>query len=245
MQFDKDKFHDALRAALRENPAYDRPSAEEKKLLAAAEAVPADAGALYRAGESRDKAAATPAARALYEKAIAAAPESEWAARANLRLAILSRHERAWTDAEKRLAAAEALNEGDRFAIADDCAMERAYKLLADKQDAKALEILDGAIRRHPSSNRMGELRFYAGVANFNLDRKKWAHYHWWWVLENLPKDHHVIRCSVALTAEANCFANPELGGYAGAKEMTINEGVIERNRARADYEELKDKYGK
>ncbi|HEY3226634.1 MAG TPA: hypothetical protein VGK61_06560 [Planctomycetota bacterium] len=123
--------------------------------------------------------------------------------------------------------------------------MERARRLLADKRHAKALELLDGAIRRHPGSNRMGELRFYAGVANFHLDRKNWAHYRWWWVLENIPKDHHVLRCSVALTAEANCFANPELGGYAGTKEMTISEGVNERTRARADYEELKDKYGK
>ena len=60
-----------------------------------------------------------------------------------------------------------------------------------------------------------------------------------------MPNDHHVIRCSVALTAPANCFANPELDGFAGQAEMTIDQGVTQRQAARADYESLKDKYGK
>jgi hypothetical protein len=129
--------------------------------------------------------------------------------------------------------------------LADDVAMERAHRLLAEKKDAEALKLIDATILGHASSNRMGELRFYAGVANFRLDRRNWANYHWWWVLENLPDDHHIMRCSVALTAPANCFANPELGGYAGAAEMTVNEGIACRKAARADYEALKDKYGK
>jgi len=241
VQFDKDKFHDALRDALREHPAYDAPAPEEKKLLAAAEAAPRDAAAHYRAGEARERAAA-PAA-GLYEKAIAAAPESEWAARAHLRLATMARHARAWDDAEKRLESAEAVNAGDRFNFADDVAMERAHRQLADQKHAKALELLDAAIRASPASNRMGELRFYAGVANFFLAKRDWAHYHWWWVLENIPEDHHVLRCSVALTAEGNCFANPELAGFAGAKEMTISDGAAARDVARSDYDRLKDKY--
>ncbi len=197
-------------------------------------ASPRDPAAQYRAARAREMAAGADAA-ALYEKAIA----GEWASRANLRLATLSRHERAWDKAEKRLAA---VAEPD---LADDVAMERAHRLLTEKNHAKALELIDATIRGYPKSNRLGELRFYAGVANFHLDRKNWANYHWWWVLENLRDDHHVIRCSVALTAAANCFANPELGGFAGAAEMTINEGIDCRNGARADYEELKDKYGK
>lgn len=242
VQFDKGKFHDALRDALLENPAYDAPGPEEKKLLAAAEAAPRDAAAQYRAAEAREKAAA-PAAEP-YEKAIAAAPESEWAARAHLRLAMMARHGGAWDEAEKRLKSAEAINGGDRFKLADECAMERAHRLLADQKHAKALELLDAAIRASPASNRMGELRFYAGVANFFLAKRDWAHYHWWWVLENIPEDHHVLRCSVALTAEGNCFANPELAGFAGAKEMTISDGAAARDAARSDYERLKDKYG-
>jgi len=243
VQFDKDKFFEALRDAVREHPEYDAPSPEEKRLLAAAEASPRDAAAQYLAGEAREKAAA-PSAE-LYGKAIAAAPESEWAARAHLRLATMARHGRAWDEAERRLNSAERINAADRFKIADDIAMERAHRLLAGQKHASALEILDAAIRASPASNRMGELRFYAGVANFFLAKRDWAHYHWWWVLENLPEDHHVLRCSVALTAEGNCFANPELAGFAGAKEMTISDGAAARDAARSDYERLKDQYGR
>jgi len=238
VHFEKDKFFDALRESLRANPVYDTPGANEKKLLAEAAASPRDAAAQYQAGRAREMAAGADAS-SLFEKAIAASPESEWAARSNLRLATLARHDRAWDKAEKLLAAVA------EPGLADDVGMERAHKLLTDKNHAKALELLDATIRAHPSSNRMGELRFYAGVANFHSDRRNWANYHWWWVLDNLPDDHHVIRCSVALTAPANCFANPELGGYAGKAEMTINEGIDCRTNARIDYEYLKDKYGK
>lgn len=235
IHFEKDKFFNALREALRENPFYDAPSEEEKKLLADAK----DAASLYHAARARERAAGDDA-RSLYEKAIAAEPGGAWAARAHLRLAILDRHRRGWDLAEKHLAETKTLIE-----LADDAAMERAYRLLDAKKDAEALQLLDGAIRDHPASNRLGELRFYAGAANWRLNRRDWANYHWWWVLENLPDDHHVIRCSVALTAPSNCFANPELDGFAGAAEMTINEGVATRQAARADYEALKDKYGK
>ena len=238
IHFEKDKFFDALRDALRENPMYNGPAPEERKLLADAAAAPRDAGAQYRAARAREKAAGDDAA-ALYEKAIAAEPDGPWAARAHLRLATLDRSARAWDAAEKHLASIRLAD------LADDVAMERGHRLLADRKDAEALALLDTAIRAHPASNRLGELRFYAGAANWRLDRKDWANYHWWWVLENLPDDHHVIRCSVALTAPANCFANPELDGFAGAAEMTINEGVARRQTARADYDSLKDKYGK
>jgi len=228
VHFDKHKFFEVLRETLKENSAYDSPGAEERKLVADAETSLRDPAALFRAARAREMAAGTDAP-ALYEKAIAASPAGEWAARANLRLATLARHERAWNKAEKLLAAVA------EPGLVDAVAMERAHRLLAGKNPAKALELLDATIRGFPRSNRLGELRFYAGVAN----------YHWWWVMENLPDDHHVIRCSVALTAASNCFANPELGGFAGAAEMTINEGIACRNAARADYEELKEKYGK
>lgn len=241
MHFEKDKFHDLLRETLRENPVYDAPSADERKLLAEAGAAPKDAAAHFRAARARERAAADDA-RSRYEKTLVAAPTGEWAARAHLRLAILDRYARAWDPAEKHLAAAES---GGLSGIEDDLAMERAHRLLDSRKDAEALAIIDTAIRSHPKSDRLGELRFYAGAANWRLNRKDWANYHWWWVLENLPNDHHLIRCSVALTAPANCFANPELDGFAGKTEMTINEGIEQRKSARGDYEALKDKYGK
>jgi predicted negative regulator of RcsB-dependent stress response len=236
--FEKDAFYEFLRDALRENPFYDAAGPEEKKLLAAAAAAPKDPAAQYSAGRAREAAAGADAP-ALYEKAIAAGPGSEWAARAHLRLATLARCARDWEEAEKHLEAAQ------REDLADDVAMERAHRLLAGRKDAEALKLLDATIQAHATSNRLGELRFYAGVANWRLDRKNWANYHWWWVLENLPDDHLVNRCSVALTAPVNCFANPELDGFAGAAEMTINEGIAQRKHARNDYEELKEKYGK
>ena len=239
MHFEKDKFYDSLREALRENPMYDAPSAEEKKLLAAAAAAPKNGETQFRAARIREQAGGDDA-RALYEKAVAAG--GEWAARAQVRLAALDRHARAWDRAEERLAAAASAGAAD---LADAIAMERAHRLLDARKDGEALELLDRAIRAHPKSDRLGELRFYAGAANWRLNRKDWANYHWWWVLENLPDDHHVIRCSVALTAPANCFANPELDGFAGKPEMTINEGIAQRQAAKADYEALKDRYGK
>ena len=204
IHFEKDKFFGALREALREYPMYDGASPEERKLLAEAAAAPKDAAAQYRAARARERAAGDDA-RAMYEKSIAVEPAGPWADRARLRLATLDRYARAWDKAEKHLAAIQ-LPE-----LADDVAMERGHRLLADRKDAEALALLDATIRAHPSSNRLGELRFYAGAANWRLDRKDWANYHWWWVLENLPDDHHVIRCSVALTAPANCFARSSL----------------------------------
>ncbi|HZL72951.1 MAG TPA: hypothetical protein VFC86_10850 [Planctomycetota bacterium] len=238
MHWEKDKFHDLLREALRENRVYDAPSSEERKILADAAAAPKDAGAQYRAARARERAAGDDA-RALYEKAIAAEPSGPWGERAHVRLAVLDRHERAWDKAEKHLARATLPD------LADDVAMERAHRLLDVKKDAEALQLMDAAIKADPRSNRLGELRFYAGAANWRLGRRTWANYHWWWVLENLSDDHHVVRCSVALTAPANCFANPELDGFAGQPEMTIEQSNAQRQAARADYDNLKDKYGK
>jgi tetratricopeptide (TPR) repeat protein len=236
MHWEKDKFFNLLREALRENAMYDAPSAEEKKLLADASK---DAASQFAAARARERAGGDDA-RSRYEKTIAGDAGGPWAARAHLRLATLDRHARAWDEAEKHLASAS-LPE-----LADDVAMERAYRLLDSKKDAEALKLLDAAIRAHPASNRLGELHFYAGAANFRLDRRDWANFHWWWVLDNLPVDHHVIRCSVALTAPANCFANPELDGFAGrSDQMEISEAVAHRQGAKADYDALKDKYGK
>jgi tetratricopeptide (TPR) repeat protein len=240
IHFEKDKFYASLRDALREHPKYDQPTPDEKNSIEDAAASPRDAAALFRAARFRDQAAGADA-RSRYEKTLAADPGGPWAAPARLRLAILDRYEKSWDKAEEHLAVVELMGKE----LADHVAMERAHRLLAAKKDAEALKLLDAAIRAHPRSTRLGELRFYAGAANWRLDRKDWANYHWWWVIENLPDDHHVIRCQVALTAPANCFANPELDGFAGSQEMTISQGVECRLNAKNDYEALKAKYEK
>lgn len=145
-------------------------------------------------------------------------------------LARLARYEKRWDDVEKHLPDLKGA----------DAAAESGYLLLNRKKHKEARELLEPAAKEHAKSPRAAELRFSAGVACWFLDDKPWAHYHWVWVVENLPEDRLTRRCYIAAAAEGMPYENPELDGYA----MEGNSGAIHvikaaYARARKDYAKL------
>ncbi len=212
----KDAYFEALRGFLRKHPDSNAMSEDEKKGIG---------GKLWEELGEYDKA------RDAY--ASGGKPES------SLGLARIARYEKQWDEAERRLSALTG-----KKGFEADLAMERAYSMLAKKDYAKAKATLVEAIKAYPRAKRLGELHFYAGVANFFLDQRDWANFHWGWVMENLPEDYNYMRCYFAASADAMPYPNPELGGYRSKGGMVTHDSA---NRARAkameDYQRLKGEF--
>jgi tetratricopeptide (TPR) repeat protein len=144
--------------------------------------------------------------------------------------ARLARYALDWEAHDAALARAEA---------ADQVAAERGLRLAAERKWADARALLEKAVRAHPGSARMAEMRFALGVACWFLEDRDWAKFHWMWVVENLPEDRLAMRCRVAAAAEIMPYKNPELDDYAARGNIGTDHIVREVARSRAIYRRL------
>jgi hypothetical protein len=209
---DKNGIFEWLMGILAKQPKYAGATAAEKKVLEAGGAA---------AARLREEIGDYAEARKLYTKL-----------GDSVSLARLARYEKRWDDHEKLLPDLKGA----------DAAAEKGYLLLHQKKHKEARELLERAAKDHAASTRAAELRFSAGVACWFLDDKRWAHYHWVWVVENLPEDRLARRCYIAAAAEGMPYENPELDGYAiDSNTGSVNMIKAAYRRARKDYEELKE----
>ena len=222
---DKDEVFRYLVNLLKKFPDHAWSTPEEEKILKSAGTPEKE----FAAGRLLEKLGRYRDAKVRYEKA-------GKMAEARLALARIARFEKDWETLESHLGGLKF----DRN-LAADVAMERGYRLIAQKKYEEARAHLERAIKAHPKSKRLAEMRFYAGVACWFLKERDHAYYHWCWVVENLPRDHMMRRCYTAAAAEGMPYRNPELAGYAANLSGGMIEVIQEAYaRAKKVYERLK-----
>jgi tetratricopeptide (TPR) repeat protein len=233
----KDETFDFLIGLLAAHPELAKYSKEEERVLAAAEAHPNQPHSLLAAAALHEELgqyerATTFATIAKHSPSISPEQRSQC-----FRLLVsIARYQLQW----ERVAnlCSDASDEG----LPDlelDIAIELGYRALATSQYTEASKLLEAAIATAPTlSRRTGELRFYAGVANFFLKNEQQAEYHWCWVNEHAPDDVMARRCYIAAARKAMPYSNPELGGFSakdlpGGSVRLIKEAYAE---ARANF---------
>lgn len=249
---DKHAFHAALVKMLDDHYEMGLPTPEEEAVLAAPmdEAQSKSATAWLGAARLHEELGRDDLARTAYELAAALAERrGDEFVHANLGLMRLARWKGDLDAASVAFSAAMGVfsdTDGQPVSAAckDDVVVEGAHLFLARGWDERARHSLITMIKARPTSHRLGEMHFYAGVAAFRLGEREWANFHWCWVLENLPDDRHYMRVYLAATADAMPYPNPELGGYKGDVKMISHAAANKaRAAAMADYERLKDEF--
>ena len=240
----KDNVFDFLVNVLRENPDYDRFTAEEEALLARAAAQTGNLTAQVEAGKLMEDIGRYTEAEGYYRRVVAAAENTPQVAESYRGLLRMARYGRKWDALETLCRQIEARPGGAALRLQADLAMERGYRCNAEGKYAQLRALMEKTLKAHPDTKRRSELHFYAGVACFFLKDKDWASYHWCWVNENLPDDRMARRCFIAAAHEGMPYANPELGGYRsrhpGGNIDVINAAY---ENARLVYERLKEKH--
>ena len=231
----KDNVFDFLVALLRENPDFDACTKEEQAALDKAKAEPNNARAQLEAGKILEELGRYKEARPHLVRVVEGKSAPDVSAEAYRALLRMARYGRDWP------ALRELCRKIDDPKLAGDVAAESAFDLLAQKKYAEVKSSLESAIKRHPDSKRLSEMRFYAGVACFFLKDKERAYYHWCWVVENLPDDRLARRSYIAAAHEGMPYKNPELGGFE-ARLPGGNIQVIQAayDRAKEVYERAK-----
>ncbi len=240
----KREFFNKLRKILDDNPKYDELRDEEQEVVDKASENTGDFTAQYKAGRLFEELGKYKKARKFYNRITGEDQTSANGAGAELALARMARYEKDWDTAKKHLEKCRTANKNNKYDLADNIAMEKAYRLLDEEKHEEARSLLVDTIQNHPDSERMGELQFYAGVANFFLDNRKWANYHWVWVMENIPRDFNYMKCYLTATVEAMPWGNPELDGYEGDTDR-VNRKMVNRalKKSKQDYRDMKEKW--
>ena len=241
---DKNEVFEYLVALLEEHPEYNAMTAEEKKVVETATDLPEDARAQARAARLYEELGEYKEAVARYENAASLFKDPKLAGEARLALARIIRYQGKWHKLESRLATVESANADNKLGLAADIAMERGYRLIAQRKYKEARSLLDPAIKAYPESPRLGEMHFYAGVACWFLDDRGWANFHWCWVVENIPDDHMTRRCYTAAASEGMPYENPELDNYSSDHQGGMIEVIQGAYRdALKDYRKLKNDF--
>ena len=230
---DKDLTFEFLQEHLRQHPEYNQPTKAEQEAFDNAEKRPADVAAQLRAGRVYEELGEYAKSEACYSKVTAKDGGASAAEAFRGRMRIL-RYAKSWDALEKLAASIPAVLEQD---LAPDVLMEKAYGLLAKKSYAEVRKRLEDGIVKHADSKRMGELRFYAGVACWFLKDMDYASYHWCWIVENIPKDHMVRRAYITAAHRGMPYPNPELDNYASPQQYGNIEVI------NAAYDEAKKTY--
>jgi tetratricopeptide (TPR) repeat protein len=219
----KDHNWDYLMALLRQNPEYDQFTKAEQAVLDRAAAGPKNAEAQLEAGQLLEDIGRYKDAEPHYRRVLDNEKDGAAVAEAFRGLLRMARYQRQWERLEELARAAE---KRGTAGLAADLAMERGYRLNAEKRWDELRKAMAAALGEHKETKRLAEFHFYAGVASFFLKDKDRAYYHWCWVVENLPEDRLARRCFIAAAHEGMPYANPELGNYS-APLRGGNIGVI------------------
>ena len=236
----KDVVFQFLMDLLENNPEFNQLTDEEKQIFANADSNPGNQDALLAAANVWEELGQYEKAKPFYRKALEISyskPDSTAHSLTAFRgLLRIARYQKAW-DAQDDLILqiSETKNQND-VEFAADVAMEQAYQML-DKENYEELkQHLEQSIEKFPKSSRMGELRYYAGVASFFLDDKPNAYFHWCWIVENIPDDHLSRRAYVSAAHKNFPYPNSELGGIRSSN--SVNNEMIQ-----AAYDEAKKHY--
>lgn len=231
---DKDVYFKHLRKTLDANEAQDIYTEEELKIVDAAGAEDPDAKAILAAARVYEELGK-------YDEAVEQYAKTN-RAKALLAQARIARYRENWKDAQALL---EELSKrkGAKGAMKAKIAMEVGYALLADKKYDEARKVLVEAAKAHPKCGVIGELHYYAGIASWKLDRKEWAHFHWYHIIEKLPEDRHYQRAFISVAINAIPFPFAELPDERRGGMVTHDSANKARAKAKADYDRLKDEF--
>lgn len=236
----KDDVFQFLLDVLESNPEFNQFTDAEKQIFARAESNPGDQGSVLSAANVWEELGQYEKAKPLYRHSLelgSSQPNnSKNLVTAFQGLLRIARHEKDWNALDDLiLQISETKNHNDVNLLAD-VAMEQAYQML-DQEEFDALKKhLEKSIQKFPTSPRLGELRYYAGVASFFLDDKPNAYFHWCWIVENIPDDHLSRRAYVSAAHKNFPYPNSELGGL--RSNNSVNNEMI-----RAAYDEAKKHY--
>ena len=233
----KERFHRALVRVLNKHPEFNAMTEDEKTILATARKDAQNSKARLAAGRLTEALARYQDAKEHYE-AVSSAKDGH-RPQALLGLLRLSRFAKDWSAMDKLLTDCAELDEEGRTAIAPAIAVERGYRLMSDKDWKASYEVLAPAAKKYDKSLELGELHFYAGVSAYRLGKKRWANFHFSWVMQNIPDDHLYMRCYLAATAEAMPYRNFELGTSMRGGRITHNSADKARKKALRDYKRL------
>jgi tetratricopeptide (TPR) repeat protein len=202
-----------LKRVIAAHPDQFVPSAEEKAVLAAAEADPNDAAAALAAVrlhfELADFAPCRTAAAAALEKTGATPAQRAEILYLAARSALCLRDSEA---AAKDLEAALPLAKEAALALVDDLRVAQGHVEMQKREYAAALALFRAVIDEAPKSDRAGEARYYSGLALWRLGKKDEAKDVWRAHRRELPMDRLARRSAASLgVPEAQAFLSQEL----------------------------------
>ena len=127
----------------------------------------------------------------------------------------------------------------ERHPVRVDLLVETTYGLVHQRKYAEARNALRAEIHAHDDAPRAAELHFNLGLANWFLDQKDWARFHWMWIWHKRRDDRLAMRGKIAAAAEVMPYANPELGGYKARGNIGTQDIETEHRASCAVYGRL------
>lgn len=227
-------------------PEYNRFTGAETAIIQQAESNPDDPSAQFDAGYLYEELGQYQKALGFYAKAKSlheAARKSDTdkyptnaiaeVFKAQMRIA---RYQKDWESLGKTIKAVKTYGLHKTTDIGADLAAELGYQLLADKDYKAVKNTLESAIEDFPNSTRIGELHYYSGVADFFLQDKPSAYYHWCWIVENTPESHLSRRAYISAAHEDFPYPNFELGGFRTNQSIGTHSIVAAYSKAKRHY---------
>ena len=208
---DKDETFEFLLDLLRRHPEYAAATPEECATLAAVDSNQASSAECLAAARVWEELGAWKSSDRCYERVAQLAPKSESCMRALIGRARVARYRGDWESASQWCDLAAVAAWGGGLDAGAELAVERGHASIAMARYDEARCELETAIQRFPTSPRLGELHYYAGIACYFAGATEWAKYHWCWVCENIPEDRLFQRCRFTATFERNPYPNPEI----------------------------------
>ncbi|MDB4778024.1 hypothetical protein OAG68_01045 [bacterium] len=238
----KDAVFQFLLRLLEDNPQLNKLTEIEEQTFATANAEPTNSTAQLQAAKIYEELGQYAKAKHHLHKTLGltsspAAPDPTQQATAFRRLLRIARYEKEWDVQRELLKQIKQVEWEQEAAINADIAMEVAYRMLEDGNYKELSNHLTNAIERFPKSSRLGELRYYAGVASFFLEDKPTAYFHWCWIAENIPDDRLARRAYISAAHESFPYPNFELAGFRSKNSVGNHSIQAAYDKAKTHYD--------